>query len=285
MSGGLRHTVTAVPDQGRTTDAATAVSRQQAAASGSVALAGLIWTLVRTDFKARYHGTISGFVWALLKPVTMFAVLTAVFSLVFNSDPTYRIDLLIGLFLWDFFAEGTKVGLTALHAKGFLLSKARFPSWILVVTSISNPMLTIAVFCVVIGIFLGMMGRAPSAAHLALFAAYVLAMGTFIVGFSLGGSVLFLRYKDLNQVWEVVTQAGFFVAPVIYPLGVIPERFHFYLYLWPPTAVIEFSRAVLVDGGVPSAVAHLDLALVALLVLGAGILVYRRFAPRAAEYL
>ena len=60
--------------------------------------------------------------------------------------------------------------------------------------------------------------------------------------------MLFLRYRDLNQVWDVVTQAGFFVAPIIYPLGVIPERFHFYLYLWPPTPIIEFSRAVLVDG-------------------------------------
>lgn len=251
----------------------------------AIALAGLIWTLVRTDFKARYHGTINGFLWALLKPVTMFVVLTAVFSLVFDSEPTYRIDLLIGLFLWDFFAEGTKVGLTALHAKGFLLSKARFPSWILVVTSISNPLLTIAVFCVVMGVYLGVTGRAPSPAHLGLFVVYVLAMGTFIVGFSLGGSVLFLRYKDLNQVWEVVTQAGFFIAPVIYPLGVIPERFHFYLYLWPPTAVIEFSRSVLVDRRTPSLIAHVDLALVAVTVLIAGLLIYRRFGPRAAEYL
>ena len=39
-------------------------------------------------------------------------------------------------------------------------------------------------------------------------------------------SVLFLRYRDLNQVWDVVTQAGFFLAPIIYPLGIIPERFH-----------------------------------------------------------
>ena len=286
MGGGLREAGTAISDTGGTLDAAVSTRRHhQGAPSSSVARAGLIWTLVRTDFKARYHGTVSGFFWALLKPVTMFVVLTGVFSLVFNSEPTYRIDLLIGLFLWDFFAEGTKVGLTALHAKGFLLSKARFPSWILVVTSISNPMLTIAIFSVVIGMFLGVTGRAPSPVHLALFAAYVLAMSTFIVGFSLGGSVLFLRYKDLNQVWEVVTQAGFFIAPVIYPLGVIPERFHFYLYLWPPTAVIEFSRAVLVDGRVPSAVAHFDLALVAVLSLGIGVVVYRHFAPRAAEYL
>src|SRR5215831_20062298 len=90
-------------------------------ASADASIWGLVWTLVRTDFKARYHGTPSGFLWALLKPLTMFAVLTAVFSLVFQREPHYKLDLLIGLFLWEFFAEGTKVGLTALHSRGFLL--------------------------------------------------------------------------------------------------------------------------------------------------------------------
>jgi lipopolysaccharide transport system permease protein len=247
--------------------------------------AGLLWTLVRTDFKARYHGTLSGFLWALLKPLTMFVVLTAVFSLVFPSEPTYKLDLLIGLFLWDFFAEGTKTGLTALHAKGFLLSKARFPSWVLIVASISNPLITITVFSAIVVIFLNVTGQPPTLAGFALFLGYVLVMGMLIMGCSLAGSVLFLRYRDLNQVWDVVTQAGFFVAPVIYPLGVIPERFHFYLFLWPPTAVIEFSRSVLVDGCVPSLRAHLDLALVAVTAIGVGVVVYRRFAPRAAEYV
>ena len=49
-----------------------------------------------------------------------------------------------------------------------------------------------------------------------------------------------MRYRDLNQVWEVVTHAGFFVAPIIYPIDVLPERLHFYLYLWPPTPIILF---------------------------------------------
>jgi ABC-type polysaccharide/polyol phosphate export permease len=248
-------------------------------------VAGLVWTLVRTDFKARYHGTLSGFVWALLKPLSMFVVLTSVFSLVFVTDENYRLDLILGLFLWEFFAEGTKIGLMSLHAKGFLLTKARFPTWILVVTSLSNPLITISVFATLLTVFLSATGRTPSVLHLALFGAYLVAMGIIVIGISLAGSVLFLRYRDLNQVWDVVTQAGFFFAPIIYPLGVIPERYHFFLYAWPPTAVIEFSRAVLIEEQTPSAFGHLDLALVASGVLLAGVLVYRRFAPRVAEYV
>jgi hypothetical protein len=76
----------------------------------------------------------------------------------------------------------------------------------------------------------------------------MLQLCLIVIGFSLATSALLLRYRDLNQVWELLLQAGFFVAPVVYPLSILPERLHFYLYLWPPTAVIQFARSVLVLG-------------------------------------
>ena len=245
--------------------------------------AGLIWTLVRTDFKARYHGTIGGFIWALLKPVCMFIVLMSVFSFLFARDPVYKLNLIVGLFLWDFFAEGTKIGLASLHARGYLLTKARVPSWILVVTSISNPLITLGVFVVVIVAFLTAAGHPPALSAIAVFAGYCLSLIAVVVGFALASSVLFLRYRDLNQVWEVVLQAGFFLAPIIYPLDILPERYHFYLYIWPPTPVIEFSRATLVNGVVPTATAHIYLAADAALCMLCGIVIFRRLSPRAAE--
>ena len=251
----------------------------------AAARAGLIWTLVRTDFKARYHGSIGGFVWALLKPLSMFLVLMSVFSFVFASTPDYRLDLVVGLFLWDFFAEGTKSGLTSLHARGYLLGKARCPSWILVVTAISNALITLAVFTVIITLFLAAAGRPPGPAALLAFAGYCAALVAMVVGFSLASSVLFLRYRDLNQIWDLAVQAGFFFAPVIYPLGVLPERFHIYSFVWPPTPVIEFSRAALVDGVLPTVTGHLYLAAAAAAALLVGILVFNWLSPRAAEYV
>jgi lipopolysaccharide transport system permease protein len=250
-----------------------------------ISLGALVWTLVRTDFKARYHGTPTGFAWALLKPVTMFLVLMGVFSFIFAADPDYKLNLIVGLFLWDFFAESTKVGLGSLHAKGFLLSKARFPSWVVVVASAANPVITLLVFTATITVFLSAFRHPPSPHALGLFALYLAQLLLIAVGFSLAASVLFLRYRDLNQIWDVALQAGFFVAPIIYPLKILPERFHFYLYLWPPTPVIQFSRAVLVDAKVPTLRAHLLLALVTAVILAAGIAIFRRCAPRSAEYL
>ena len=246
--------------------------------------AGLAWTLVRTDFKARYHGTLSGFVWALLKPIGMFVVLLVVFSFIF-PDPTYKLQLIVGLFLWDFFAEGTKTGLGSLHAKAFLFTKLRVPLWILVLTSIANPLITLTVFGFGIIGFLWLAGSPPTLAGVGLFLTYSAALTLIVAGFSLAASVLFLRYRDLNQVWDVLVQAGFFVAPIVYPLGIVPERFHFYFYIWPPTLVIEFSRAALVSHAVPSATGHLYLAIEVVAALTIGALVMRRYGPRAAEYV
>lgn len=263
----------------------TVLAERVATAGATSVPWGLVWTLVRTEFKTRYHGTIGGFAWALLKPVSMFVVLLSVFSILFASDPDYKLNLIVSLFLWDFFVEATKVGLTSLHARGYLLTRARVPLWILVVTSISNALLTLVIFGVVTVVFLTAAGRPPTLWMIVAFAAYCLALVLVVVGFSLASSVLFLRYRDLNQVWEVVTQAGFFLAPVIYPLSILPERYHIYLYAWPPTPVIEFSRAVLVGGTAPTVRGHVLLATTAALSLLAGGLIFRALSPKAAEYL
>jgi lipopolysaccharide transport system permease protein len=254
-------------------------------AANDASIWSLVWTLVRTDFKARYHGTPSGFLWALLKPTAMFAVLVSVFSLIFRTEPNYKLNLIIGLFLWDFFSDATKTGMTSLAAKGFLLTKAKFPRWIVVVTSIANALITLLVFVAVVTIYLALAGRGPGLASLAAFGVTLVALIAITIGISLGSGVLFLRFRDLNQIWDMVTQAGFFVAPIIWPLSVVPERYHFYLFLWPPTPVIEFSRIALISGGLPTMRGLADLVLMAGGFLAIGIWIYRRNSSRAAEYV
>jgi len=122
-------------------------------------------------------------------------------------------------------------------------------------------------------------------ASMSVFCLYCAALLAMVIGFSLGSSVLFLRYRDLNQVWDLMLQAGFFIAPIVYPLGILPERFHFYLYLWPPTPIIEFSRTVLVAGSIPTVRGHVYLAIDAAVCLIIGMAIFTRLSPRAAEYV
>ena len=246
---------------------------------------GLIWTLVRTDFKLRYHGKLMGCFWALVKTVVMYLVLSGVFSFIFATEGLYRSKLLLGLILWDFFAEATKVSIISLAAKGFLIGKSRFPRWIIVVTSISNPLVTLLVTTCALLIFISVRHQAPSPLGLALFFLYEAALVGVVIGFGLATSAMFLKYRDLNELWDLTSYAGFFLAPVIYPLSMLPEKFHFWLYLWPPTSIIQFSRQVLLEGSVPSLRAHGLLLVMTAAILGVGVLLFRRHAPGAAEHL
>jgi len=212
---------------------------------------GLVWTLVRTDFKARYHGTPSGFLWALLKPTAMFVVLVGVFSLIFRGEPNYKLNLIIGLFLWNFFAEATTVGMGSLAAKGFLVTKARFPRWILVVTSIANALITLVVFGAVVTVYLIVMGRGPGPAAVLAFGFYILCLATITIGLSLGSSVLFLRFRDLNQILDMTTQAGFFLAPIVYPLDILPGFFRQVVLLNPLTHLAVAYQTILLRGQWP----------------------------------
>lgn len=241
----------------------------------------LIWTLARTDFKARYYGSLGGFLWALLKPAAMFAVLLWVFAVVFQHESHYELRLIIGLFLHDFMADGTKTGLTSLATKGYLVTRARFPTWIVVATSVSSALITMVVFAAIVVLYIACTIGLPLTAL--MFPLYLVLYTCIVVGISLATSVLFLRYRDLNQVWEVVIQAGFFVAPIVYPIDVIQHRFHAFLYLWPVTPVVTFSRSILIDGQLPSATAHLALVGMSAAFLGFGCIVFRRLAPRSLE--
>jgi len=249
-------------------------------------LVGVISTLIRTDFKVRYHGTVGGFVWALLKPVSMFLVLLGVFSFIFvPTDPNYKLSLVLGVFLWEFFAEGTKVGLVSLFAKGYLVKKTRFPRWIVVVTSTANSVITLLVFTTAILLYLAWGGRFPSSSRLLLFIVYEIEMWMVVLGFSLSMSVLYPRYRDLNHLWDAISQAGFFVAPIVYPIQILPEGLQPYLYLWPPTPVIEFAKRVLIQGTTPTLEANLLLLVATLSILAVGIVVFQRHVSRAAEHL
>ncbi|MCU0242439.1 MAG: hypothetical protein MUF51_08450, partial [Vicinamibacteria bacterium] len=159
------------------------------------------------------------------------------------------------------------------------------PHWIIIAVSSSNAFITLGAFLSIVLVTLIGIGQTPSLIAALLFCSYILCFWGIILGINLAGSVLCVRYRDLNQVWEVATQAGFFIAPVVYPLGILPERFHFYLYLWPPTAVIQFSRMALIEGTLPTSNGHLLLAGMSLTIFAAGVLVYRLFDRTIIEEL
>jgi len=66
-----------------------------------------------------------------------------------------------------------------------------------------------------------------------------------VYGIALALASLFVFYRDINQIWDVLLQMGFFLSPIVYPLSLIPEKYLYYYMLNPITRMIEMYRDVL----------------------------------------
>src|SRR6516164_5025430 len=178
----------------------------------------LTLTLARTDFKVRYFGSALGYLWSLVRPLLFFLVLYVVFTQLFHLARGVRhfpVYLLTGVMLWGYFVETTSGSVQCLLAREGLLRKMRFPRLVIPLSVALTAMFNLAInFIVVIGFALasGVTPR-PSWLELPLFVALI---ATLAVGIGMALSVLYVRFRDVQPIWDVTTQALFYLCPIIY---------------------------------------------------------------------
>jgi ABC-2 type transport system permease protein len=208
----------------------------------------LLKQLVKTDFKLRYQGSVLGYVWSLLKPLLMFATLYLVFVKflkVGNEIPHYPVYLLLGIVLWNYFAEVTLGSVGAIVGKGDLLRKLNFPKYVIVLAGSFSALINLAFNFVIIGIFMWV-GHVDITFNAILLLPLIAELFIFAIGLAFFMSALFVRFRDVSYIWEVLMQAGFYATPILYPLSRIPHHFAKFLILNPLAQIIQDARYVLV---------------------------------------
>lgn len=213
----------------------------------------LIWTLAKTDFKLRYQGSILGYVWALLKPLLTFTVLYVVFSSIFNPrNPggmdTFALELLVGLLMYYFFSEGTSAGLNSLVAKGQLVTKIYMPRWVIVLASTLNATMIYLMNILVIVLFFAVKGFMPELPAIGLFFLFSFFVYVLILSFSLIAAPLYVRFRDLSMIWDVLLMIVMYASPIIYPLVLLPAQFHPFVLLNPIAFIVHFTKESLING-------------------------------------
>lgn len=183
----------------------------------------LMKELTKTDFKLRYQGSVLGYLWALLRPLLMFAILYVVFAKIlrFGGDiPHYPVYLLTGTVLWSFFTECTQQGIQAMILRGDLIRKISFPKYIVVVSTTFTAVINVLINLVVVVIFALINGVAPSLTWL-LVPLLVLELYAFSLGISLLLGAINVKYRDIGSIWDVLVQALFYAVPIIYPISMV----------------------------------------------------------------
>jgi len=204
----------------------------------------LTYTLASTDFKLRYFGSALGYLWSLMRPLMLFGILYLVFTHVFSLGkgiPHYPVYLLTSIILWTFFIETTASNVQSLVLREGLLRKMRFPRLVIPLsvglTSLFNlgmNMLAVVIFALANGVY-------PRVGWLEM-PLLILLMAILALGVGMLLSALYVRYRDVQPIWDVVSQALFYASPVIYtayqykglrhlamfnPIGAILTQMHF----------------------------------------------------------
>lgn len=185
----------------------------------------LLRELVITDFKLRYQGSVLGYVWSLLKPLMLFAIMYVVFVhfLRFGTGiPHFAVALLLGIVMWTFFLEATNQGMQAIVARGDLLRKINFPKYILVMSGTISALINFLLNLAVVFVFMIFDGVDFGWSAL-LFPITILILYIFSLALAFFLSAVNVKYRDIGHIWEVLLQALFYATPIIYPLQMVMQ--------------------------------------------------------------
>ncbi len=183
----------------------------------------LLRELVVTDFKLRYQGSVLGYLWSLLKPLLLFAILYIVFVnfLKIGADiEHYAVYLLLGVVMWTFFTEATSQGMQAIVARGDLIRKISFPKYIIVLSGTISALINLALNLVVVLLFVVINGVDL---HWSVFLlpVNILFLYIFAQAIAFFLAAVYVKYRDISHIWEVIMQGAFYATPILYPVQML----------------------------------------------------------------
>ena len=258
----------------------------------------LTWALAITDFKLRFFGSALGYLWQLMRPLMLFGVLYVVFStfLKFGGDVRYYpVALLLGIVLYSFLNEGTSQSVRSLVNREPLVRKVEFPRLAVVLATLLTALFNLVLNLVPVFVFLVAAGGTPRWSWLEL-PPLIGALAVLTFGLGLLLSVLFVRYRDVEPIWDVVMQAAFYATPIFYTVQMVADQTSdtvaTLLMLNPLAAILQQARHAVIDPSHQSAAQAIGpdwlLIVPAGVIVGSlvvGYLVFRRRAPLVAEEL
>jgi ABC-2 type transport system permease protein len=254
----------------------------------------LLWLMSVTEFKKTFFGTALGYLWSLVRPLLLFAVLLLVFTQVFklgSTVPHYPVLLLFNIVLFGLFQEATGGAVSSVLAQEGIVRKTQFPRLVIPLAVVLTALFTLGLNMVVVLAFLLAFGVGPMWTWL-LFPLILLPLLVFICALAMLLSALNVRFRDVTIIWVVVATALNYATPILYPLEIVPDAMSHALMVNPLAPLFQQAHVWMIDShaegvwaaaGGPLPLVAAGLIYVAVCVLG--VWVFNREAPRIAEQL
>lgn len=245
----------------------------------------LIRQLVQRDFKTKYKRSALGMAWSFLNPLLTMAVQYVVFSTLFQSDiPNYPVYLLSGIVFFNFFSEAVSMGMTSITGNASLIKKVYMPKYIYPVSRILSSLVNFVLAIIPLLLVMVITGTAFTPALLLLIFDMLCLLG-FVTGMSLLLTTSMTFFQDTQFLWGVISMMWMYLTPLFYPESIIPAQFLTFYHMNPMYQYITFARICIINGVSPEPTAYLWCILSSVVVLGLGILTFKRHQDKFVLYL
>ncbi len=267
----------------------------------------LTYNIARSEFKLKFFGSALGYLWQVLRPLLLFGVLYVFFVRIGKvgkggkpGEVDYGVQLLGSIVLFGFFGEATAGAVRSVVDRENLVRKIQFPRLVIPLSVVLLAFFNLLLNLVVVLVFALLSGVHPMLSWLELPLILVMLI-VLTTGMAMLLSALFVPFRDMAPIWEVMSQILFYASPVLIPLEIVREKlggggihsvlYHIYL-LNPLATIFQQFRHAMIDHGALSAGQALGswaallepMTLVAAIIV-VGFWVFNRAAAHIAEDL
>jgi lipopolysaccharide transport system permease protein len=243
----------------------------------------LIWQLAWSEFKLRYKNSILGYFWSLLEPMLMLLVLYLIFTNLMKVQVKhYQLFLLLGIILWNFLSRATTIGMFSVVGKPGMVKKIYFPRDIFVISSCITALL-MAIFESLIFILFMVYFRVPVSINLVYVPLILLCLFIISLGLSLALCSLNVFYRDIQFIWQVLLQIGFYATPILYTINIFPKNLQGFILLNPIARILNSARDTIIYSSPATPEDLLFMVISSIVFLLVGYIIFIRFEPRFAE--
>lgn len=241
--------------------------------------------LVKRDFKKKYKRTVLGMAWSILSPLLLLLVMKLIFTQFFGRNMDhYTTYLFCGTLVFSYFSESTSQGMTSLMSNAGIFSKVNVPKYLFLLSKNIQTLINFGlnlcvffVFCIIDGI--------TFTVKFGLLIYPILCLVLFNIGMGLILSALFVFFRDIQYLWSIFTQLIMYLSAIFYTVNQYAPNMQNLFLLNPVYVYITYFRSIVIESVIPQWWYHLLMLGYALLVLGIGAWMYKKYNTRFLYYV
>lgn len=241
--------------------------------------------LVLRDFKKKYKRTVLGMFWSVLSPLLLLLVMRLVFTNFFGRNmPHYTTYLFCGNLVFSFFSDSTTQGMTALMSNAKIFTKVNVPKYLFLfsknVQCLINFGLTLCVFFIFC-----ILDHITFTWRFILLLYPICCLVLLNIGIGLVLSALYVFFRDTQYLWQIFTRLLMYMSAIFYTIDSYSPEIQRLFLINPVYLIIKYFRVIVIDSSVLSLAYHLLMATEALLALGIGCWMYKKYNHRFLYYV